>query len=240
MSVELNFMVKKMIRVSAAAFGLLALVASAVAAQDTEPNLDFEASLGITNDYRDRGFSLSDKDFSVFGSVNIFHKSGLYGGMIVATVDDPDERNFKGDFYVGWSQESDGYIYDLSVEIGSMVGGPRDRIYPEFQASVARDYGLAFFKTGVAWAPDGRWTSPDNDTFYGYLDGEIPVPNLPLLTVLTHVGYDVRGERRNLWDWSLGVSAFIKNTEFTVSYEDSSSRNPIASGAVIFSLRQYF
>ncbi len=219
---------------------ILLLASSSALKADDDKNYDLGGSVGFISDYRDRGFSLSDKDISAFGSLSIYYNNGLYGGIIVSSVDDPDDRNFKGDFFVGWGKESGSYIYDFSVEVGSLVGGPRERIFPEFQASIARDYGLLFAKMGVAWAPNGRWSSPDNDTFYGYFDGEIPVPTMPSITLLTHLGYDVRSGRKNLWDWSTGVSVFVKNTEFTISYEDSSSRNAIASGAVIFGLRQHF
>lgn len=223
------------------AAGIAVFAAMPGAALDDDPAIDWEGSLSLVSDFRDRGVSITDEDFALVGSLGAYHKSGFYAGLLALNVDDRNDRDFKGDFYVGYQKESGAYLWDFAVEIDSMIGGIDDKVFPEFQASVARDYGLAYVRLGTGYAPEGRWISPDGrDAVYSYLDAEFPIPNMPAFTILTHFGYDIRSQRSDLYDWSVGVSAFVNDYEFTISYDDSTSNDPLASGAIVFGFRRYF
>ena len=54
---------------------LTALMIASVApatAQDQESDWDWEGSLALVSDFRDRGISITDKDFAVVGTLNTF------------------------------------------------------------------------------------------------------------------------------------------------------------------------
>ena len=57
---------------------------------------------------------------------------------------------------------------------------------------------------------------------------------MPALTVLTHLGYDIREDGSDLWDWGVGLSAFVGDLEVSLLYEDTTINNPQGSGTVTF------
>ena len=93
---------------------------------------------------------------------------------------------------------------------------------------------------GAAYAPGGRWSSPQSQSFYTYADLELPVPTLPALTVVSRVGRDFRSDIGNLWDWSVGLSLFVGDVELSLSYDKSSFNQQAGDGKVIFGTRLYF
>lgn len=223
------------------AAGLVVAASSAtVQAQDDESTWSIDGYVGVVTDYRDRGISLSNGDLSLVGSLGAFHKSGFYGGVDAAILNDGWIGDQRTEFFFGYSTDRGDYIYDVSVELDGIHGDATSDYYSEFKASIARDFGLAFIRAGAAYAPEGRWHTPDVDSFYSYADLEVPVPTLPELTVVTHLGYDMRDGRSNLWDWSVGLSAFIESFELSVTYEDSSLDHQIGGSQVVFGTRFYF
>ncbi|WCL53675.1 TorF family putative porin [Gimibacter soli] len=218
----------------------LALVAAAPAVQASD--IDLEGYVGVVSDYRDRGISLSDKDFAALGSVAAYHTSGLYGGMLAATFDDRLGGQVETEFFAGYRVDKGTVIYDISGELDMYHGDDGTRTLPGVRGSMARDFGLFFVRGGLAWSPEGRWHTPDVASLYAFSDLEVPVPNLPELTFVTRLGYDMRSDgRANLWDWGVGLSAFLLDrVELTLMYDDTSKNDPRASGTVSVGARFYF
>lgn len=217
---------------------LAGISVTTVSAQEAE--WDFDAYVGASSDYRDRGLRLSDGDFSAFGSVAAFHETGFYVGLDAASIKDGFGNDARTEFYAGYTIDAGDYIYDFSVEAEG-IHGDSSEFYPELKASIARDFGIAYIRGGVAYAFEGRWNTPGVDSFYNYLDLELPVPLAPSLTLLTHVGYDIRDGRSNLWDWSVGLSAFVMdNLELSVSYESNSLDQAIGKNGFMFGAKIYF
>lgn len=206
-------------------------------AQDSDFSID--GYIGGTTDYRDRGLSLSDADIAPMASVGAFHDSGFYFGLDAAKIDTDRGGNFRTELFAGYSLDRGDYVYDFSVEVDTIYGDT-SQYYPEFKASISRDFGIAFTRVGAAYAPGGRWSNPQNQSFYTFADLELPVPTLPALTVVTHVGRDFRSDIGNLWDWSVGLSAFVGDIELSLSYDDSSLDARPGKGSVIFGMRYYF
>ncbi len=206
-------------------------------AQDSDFSID--GYVGGATDYRDRGLSLSDADIAPMASIGVFHDSGFYFGLDAAKIDTDRGGNFRTELFGGYSLDRGDYVYDFSVEVDTIYGDT-SQYYPEFKASISRDFGIAFTRVGAAYAPGGRWSNPQNQSFYTFADLELPVPTLPALTVVTHVGRDFRNDIGNLWDWSVGLSAFVGDIELSLSYDDSSLRARQGKGSVIFGMRYYF
>ncbi|GHF20974.1 hypothetical protein GCM10017044_14870 [Kordiimonas sediminis] len=209
-------------------------------ADDAISTVDFDAYVGVVSDYRDRGLSLSDKDPTIVGSVVGYHDSGFYAGVKGAWIADRRGNDAQAKFFTGYSFDKDAYTYDVFVDVDTIHGDGDSKFYPSVGASVARDFGLLYFRTGLSYSFDGRWFTPENDSLYGFFDLEVPIPNMPEITVLTHVGYDNRVGRSDLMDWGVGLSAFVDQFELTVMYEDSSVNHPLGSGSVMFGIRTYF
>jgi len=223
---------------AAAAFFGAIFVAPATFADDAESAWSLDGYVGAVTDYRDRGISLSGKDITATGSLSLFHDSGFYGGVDLALVDD-SIGDGKTEFFAGYTFDNGDYIYDLSFELDGIHGDTSD-YYPEIKASISRDFGLAYIRGGLAFAPDGRWSSPDVDSWYMYTDLEIPVPTLSEVTFISHLGYDMRDGRSDLWDWSVGFSVFVKSFELSLAYEDSSLDDDFAKGNVTAGIKFYF
>ncbi len=215
-------------------------VASGANAQDSEPAWDFDGFAGASTDYRDRGLRLSDGDVSAFASLAAFHETGFYVGVDGASIKDGFGNDARTEFYAGYSWDTGSYIYDVSVELEG-IHGKGSEYFPEIKASIARDFGLAYIKGGMAYATKGRWSTPGVDSFYNYVDLELPIPMVSALTLLTHVGYDFRQDKSNLWDWSVGVSAFVgDNFEVSLSYASSSLDQTIGKDGFVLGAKIYF
>ena len=207
-------------------------------AQDEKP-YSIDGYVGVTSDYRDRGLSLSDRDPTIRASVGLYHDNGFYVGGGLAAISDSAGGDAQANIFAGYNFDSGGFTYDLSVELDS-IHGEGSSYYPEFTGTVSRDFGLAYIRTGITYAPDGRWSAPESDSLYLFTDLEVPVPTMPELTVISRLGYDVRSDRRDLWDYGVGLSAFIENFELSVMYENSSQNGGLGKGAVIGGVKFYF
>ncbi len=220
-----------------AAFAASLLSAPAAVAGDS---LSIDGFVGVTSDMRDRGISISDKDATLRGSIYGFHDSGIYAGVDAALIDDGMGGDEKTEFFAGYSFDTDGgYTVDLSVELDG-IHGITSEYYPEYKAALSRDFGLAFLRGGLSFSPEGRWNTPGVDSWYAYSDIEIPLPVVSEITLITHMGYDLRDNRSNLFDWSAGFSIFMDEFEVTVMYEDSSLDDTRAKGRFVLGTRFYF
>ncbi|MCK0068215.1 TorF family putative porin [Kordiimonas laminariae] len=218
----------------------LVVAASAGAfAQDSESAWSLDGYVALATDYRDRGLTLSDRDPSYYGSLSLSHEKGWFFGVDAARIDDQRGGDVRTEFFVGYQIDAGDFIYTLSAEVDA-IHGNGSQYYPEFKASIARDFGLAYISSGFSVAPDGRWNTPDVDSYYSYVDLEVPVPTMPELTLITHVGYDIRDGRSDLWDWSAGLSIFVNDFELTLTFEDNSLDNRLSNGQFIVGTKFYF
>ncbi len=224
---------------------LLALVCSGLVGASigveaqADNGLEFDGYVGIVSDFRDRGLSLSGKDPALMASLGVFHDRGFYAGGVGAIIDDGRGGDAKAEFYAGYQWGDDSYTYDLSVELDT-IHGNGSHYFPEIKGAIARDFGLAYVRAGASYAPDGRWFTPDNDSFYAFSDLEIPVPTLPEVTAILRAGRDFRSGLADVWDWGAGVSVFVNNVEISLMYEDSGLDQREGKGTVTLGARFYF
>ncbi|WND01604.1 TorF family putative porin [Temperatibacter marinus] len=219
----------------------VSLLIGTVAMPATAQDITVDGLLGLVTDYRENGVSLTSKDPAAIGNLRLTHKSGLYGDIFLASMGDRSGDDVIVDSTLGYSWDGDVYSYSLATSLKSYHGGPDEsRFYPEIKASISRDFGIFYVKGGLEYAFDGRWFAQDNNAIYGSIDLELPVPKMPELTVVTHLGYDMIDGYQNGWDWRVGLSAFHKDFELTLMYDDSSLNIPDASGTVSFGLKWYF
>lgn len=236
----MRFGSKNILRLVKTLAAISAALVSVPALGQSNSSVSVDGYVGAVSDYRDRGISLSGFDVAGTASVGIFHDSGAYVGIDGAAFTD-GAASFDGRarLFAGYTIDRGDFIYDVSVELDSVYGGGSN-FFPEIKATVSRDLGLAFTRVGFSAAPDGRWSNPSGENYYVFADAEVPVPTLPALTVVTHVGHDMRTGGENLWNWSAGLSAFVGDIELAGRYEKSSLNERIGKGRFVFSLRYFF
>ncbi len=218
--------------------GMMAVIPTVHAADDSDITLD--GVFGVVTDYREKGVSLTSKDIAAIANLRLSHKSGLYFDGFAASTGNRVGDDLFADAMVGYRWDSDTYSYNVAVALKSYHGDIGSRSFAQMKATIARDFGILYISGGVEYAPEGRWNSPDVDSFYTFTDLEFPVPNFPDLTLITHVGYDMRQDRSDLFDWSAGISAFHKDMEISLTYDDSSLDHPDAKGGVFLGAKLYF
>ena len=225
-----------------AASALTAVLATAglapAAAQQDSP-FDVSADVAAFSDYIDRGVSLSGEDPTIQGSFLVEHRAGFYVSGFASLVDDVNDNDVELEGVFGYGFNAGAYEVDVSASFTSLVGG--DALgYFEVTGVVSRDFGLAYLSGGLSYAPDGRWFQQGRDTVYGYVQADVPIPTLPWLTLLSHVGYEVVDSGIDSADWGLGLAVTWRDLELSVGYEDSDLDNSLSNARAVVGLRYYF
>jgi uncharacterized protein (TIGR02001 family) len=218
-------MIKLGTGVTAFLASLVTVLPSAGYAQDGEtaaPDSAFDINATITavSDYRFRGISLSDKDPALQASVDVEHKSGIYGGVWASTIKN-SPADVETDLYAGWRGKAGALGLDVGATAYLYPGGA-DLDYVEILASASYTLGPAELKVGAGYAPD-QSNLGGKDNIYGYTDVGVGVPNTPV-TVKAHVGYEdgsLAGPRGKKWDWSLGADVVVDRFTLGLSYVDT-------------------
>jgi uncharacterized protein (TIGR02001 family) len=226
-------MIKYMTVIMGAAIGM----SGAVMAED-DP-LEFDGYISVATDHRDRGVSLSGSDPALTGSLTV-SKGSFFAGAFGAWAKDLNGRETQTEFFAGYILPLGGWDLTLSGELDSFHGNGSSSFYPEVKASLSRDYGLAYVSGGLSWSMNGRWNNPYNDSTYTWLDVDVPIPSLPEYTIIGHIGHDFIDGNSNVTDWSIGMSAFIKDFEVSASYVDTTYKDSRGKGAFLASLKFYF
>lgn len=234
---------------ASAAVIALATLASSAAAEEAKKGFTVSGSAAITNDYRFRGVSHSDKRIAVQGDINLAHASGLYTGVWGSSIDSDTPVNGGADaemmFYGGYNHKFD------ALKLG---GGWHYYFYPDhdsgtyarqyaniFEAfvSVSYDFGPVTAGAEVDYSPKQKSlasglepgeTKQDNVYIQGSLSGTIPGTPITLSGLVGHtfgpsyLTYTVQ----DYTNWQLTAAYTWKMLTFSVSYVDTN----IPNGAV--------
>ena len=214
------------------------IMMSNLAVANDEP-LEFDGYISVSTDHKDRGVSLSGWDPALTGSLTL-SKGNFFAGAFGAWAKDLNGRETQTEFFAGYMMPLGGWDLSISGELDSFHGNGSSNFYPEVKVAIARDYGLAYLNAGVSWSMDGRWNNPDNDSAYTWVDLDIPIPSMPEYTIIGHLGYDFIEGSNNVTDWSIGMSAFIKDFEISASYVDTTYNDRRGNGAFLAALKFYF
>lgn len=202
--------------------------------------LDWIPTLEVVTDLRDRGVSLSDRGVAGRAAVTVDSSSGLYGGLSVAGYGETTRGDsFRLKSFVGYAMPVQGYVFDVRATLDSFAGSDDFDAYPEVSAALSRDFGLAYIKTTVTYAPDGRWITPDNTSFYLKSELEVPIPGIAAATLIGRFGYDLRGGLVDVRDYAAGISVFVRDLELSATFEDSTQPGR-GGGSVLIARARYF
>lgn len=217
------------------AFAALLGAMASVTAQAAE----ISGNIGAHFDYVDRGLSLAREEGAASAALYADFRRGFWFGATALRVDAPDGSDENFALAAGRTYAFDAYELDLSLSLDAFVGG-RDFLYPELRARLSRDLGLLKATAGLAYAPDGRWFVRNEQTLYGYVEAEVPVPRVPWLTIVGHAGYETISDAADKADWGLGLAAGWSSFELSLGYEDSDRDIRIGRARFTASLRLFF
>ncbi len=242
---------KSLLATAAFALSLLSVPAYAQDAEE-EAGSDITIAGGaeVVSDYRFRGFSQSNEEFAIQGTLSATHSSGFYIGTWGSSI------GFGGgteiDVYGGFSSE---IVPGLTGDIGATY-----YLYPnadptvdsniiETYASLKGEIGPVTAKVGVAFAPSGQGALGDDSAVYVSGDLSAGIPTTPI-TLLGHVGYAksdsfLGGPDGDTIDYMAGASASYSNLTFSAKFISTDVSNIAREGlgadnTVVFSLGAYF
>lgn len=228
------------------------MIAPSALAQDDDSVL-FDGDISVSSNIMDRGRAKTTKDYGVGATLSLT-KGDVFGGVYLSNITAP---GYSGEIEIfagvtrplgGWDLTLSGKLDMLSgkdYQVAGLAVDSKSKYFPEIKATVARDYGIAYIVAGTSWSMDGRWDTP-SDSIYSFVDAEMPIPRMPELTLITHIGQDFRKNNTNAFDWSVGLSVFVKDFELTTSYVKTSQPHSYAGftdrgkGRFVMGLKFYF
>lgn len=226
---------------------LLALVAATPAAAQFDtappPPVALSGNVGVTTDYRFRGFSYSGNDPAVQATLTADHRSGAYASLFFSTLndDEPLLRDFgpvEFDGYLGYAGEiAPRTSLDVGIAYYLYAARPRGArpSYAEAYATLGHTLGPVTAQVGTAYTPAQGRATEGFDYFYvfGGLRGTIPNTPVGLVARLGH--QDFGGDYRYL-EWELGGTYEVGPVTLGAAYMDTSLRDePLGKGRLVFS-----
>src|SRR3546814_7441174 len=131
-----------------------AFPSSAHAQDDRGDSITVSGSTTVVSDYRFRGFSQSDEEAAIQGSITVSHGSGLYLGTWGSSIGFANGTEI--DVFGGYAKEvGPGLTADIGATLYLYPGTSNSSVIEPYFA-LSGDLGPASVKTGVAWAPGGQ------------------------------------------------------------------------------------
>ena len=198
------------------------------------------ASVALSSDYMWRGYSQTDSEPAISGSLDYGHASGFYAGTWASNVDFSDSNNNQAhieiDAYAGFSNKlgGTGIGYDLGV-LRYMYPGTDSLDWNEYYASLS----YSIFTAGIAYT-DKIYGGDKDATYYSLGFGY----DLPMNVALSanYGYYDDESADNNPTDYSIGLSTEMVGFGLNLTYTDTDSDGEalygenIADGRLIFTV----
>lgn len=229
---------------------LLLAAATPAFAQDTDPapEVTITGGAAFVSDYRFRGFSQSNEEFAVQGSIGLEHETGLYVGAWGSSI------GFAGgteiDIFGGYATElTDGIGFDIGLTYYTYPGGTGDTAILEPYVALTGEYGPISSKIGFSYAPVQN-SLANESAIYVYGDTSVGIPGTPF-SIDGHAGYAksdsfLGGIDGDVIDLSIGASASYGPLTLGVAYVSTDlpsgpTKEALgADGAVVFSVSASF
>ncbi|MFQ3666899.1 MAG: TorF family putative porin [Sphingomonadaceae bacterium] len=239
------------------AMALAAALAAPAGAQEAEPAFRLSGGATLVSDYRWRGYSLSNREFAIQGTMQVDHKSGLYIGTWASSIaeigdsftcDPPtiptappvcalvSGATVEVDVYGGWA----GTIGPVDVNGGLLAyiyPGADGLNYFEFVGSVGYTIGTLQLQAGLNWAPDQGALTGSNRYLFGSAGFGIPGTPITLKGLVGSergsVVVDKTFSRTSKMDWLVGVDiagSFIGLDPLTIGFAYSGNNLPDRDG----------
>ena len=220
---------------------IAALATPAFAAEEAPEGppdpLSIDFTLAAYNDYRFRGLTLSDKDFSVQPTITATLASGFYGSIFASNIAENPGDDIEIDLIAGFSKE----IGKVTAGINAtyyLYPGFSSINYIEFIGTLGTSVGPGNIGVTLGYSPK-QDNIGDQDNVYVALNGSIPVKGTPF-SLTGSIGYEdgAFGDKKK--DWSAGVTADVVGFTLGASYIDTKRGGPLGDATAVFSISKAF
>jgi uncharacterized protein (TIGR02001 family) len=220
----------------------LAILATPAFAAEEAPEgppdpLSIDFTLAAYSDYRFRGLTLSDKDFSVQPTITATLASGFYGSIFASNIAENTGDDVEIDLIAGFSRE----FGDVTAGINAtyyLYPGISSINYVEFIGTVGTKVGPGEVGLTFGYSPK-QDNIGDKDNVYGAVNGSLPIKGTPL-TLTGSIGYEDGAFGDEKSDWSLGVTADVAGFTIGAAYIDTRRGGPLGDATAVFSISRDF
>ncbi len=180
--------------------------------------INLSGTASLLSQYRFRGVSRSDGGIAVQGDLGASLASGIYAGVMLASVRSGPAGDFghaEMDIYAGFDHAlgSGGMMLDLGLR-GYLYADRSSANLVELSAALHQQLGPLDLRAGLAYAPPQSHLGRDfqsgslRDNTYLFAEGRADIPSTPL-HVHAHVGHTAGGldYTAAYTDYRLGVGA---------------------------------
>ena len=220
----------------------LAVLATPALAAEEAPEgppdpVSIDFTLAAYSDYRFRGLTLSDKDFSVQPTITATLASGFYGSIFASNIAENTGDDIEIDLIAGFSKE----IGKVTAGINAtyyLYPGISSINYIEFIGTLGTAVGPGEVGVTFGYSPK-QDNIGDQDNVYVALNGSVPIKGTPF-SLAGSVGYEdgAFGDKKK--DWSLGVTADVAGFTLGASYIDTKRGGPLGDATAVFSISRDF
>lgn len=220
----------------------LAVLATPALAAEEAPEgppdpVSIDFTLAAYSDYRFRGLTLSDKDFSVQPTITATLASGFYGSIFASNIAENTGDDIEIDLIAGFSKE----IGKVTAGINAtyyLYPGISSINYIEFIGTLGTAVGPGEVGLTLGYSPK-QDNIGDQDNVYVALNGSVPIKGTPF-SLAGSVGYEdgAFGDKKK--DWSLGVTADVAGFTLGASYIDTKRGGPLGDATAVFSISRDF
>lgn len=211
--------------------------AEEAAAEGPPDPVSIDFTLAAYSDYRFRGLTLSDKDFSVQPTLTATLQSGIYFSIFASNIAENTGDDVEIDLIAGFSKE----IGKVTAGINAtyyVYPGISSINYVEFIGTLGTEVGPAEVGLTLGYSPK-QDNIGDVDNVYVAVNGSVPIKGTPL-SLTGSVGYEDGAFGDNKKDWSLGVSADVAGFTIGASYIDTARGGPLGDATAVFSISKDF
>lgn len=219
---------------------IMALASPTFAAEEAEgpPDpLSIDFTLAGYTDYRFRGLTLSDKDFSIQPTLTATLASGFYASIFASNIAENPGDDIEIDLIAGFSKD----IGKVNAGINAtyyVYPGFSSINYVEFIGTLGTEVGPAEVGVTLGYSPK-QDNIGDQDNVYVALNGSVPIKGTPF-SLTGSVGYEdgAFGDKKK--DWLLGVTADVAGFTLGASYIDTKRGGPLGDATAVFSISKDF
>ena len=220
---------------------ILALATPAFAAEEEAEGppdpLSIDFTLAAYSDYRFRGLTLSDKDFSIQPTLTATLASGFYASIFASNIAENPGDDIEIDLIAGFSKD----IGKVNAGINAtyyVYPGFSSINYVEFIGTLGTEVGPGEVGLTLGYSPK-QDNIGDQDNVYVALNGSVPIKGTPF-SLTGSVGYEDGAFGNKKKDWLLGVTADVAGFTLGASYIDTKRGGPLGDATAVFSISKDF
>lgn len=183
----------------------------------------FSAHAALVSDYVFRGFTQTDTDPAIQGSLDLNHNNGFYSGIWGSNVEQGPEApvNFDGastelDVYLGWKGRINSKGLELTARAMRYIyPGTHDRTNNSNEMSLylGYDFGSVAVRGGINYSND--FILRVGESWYWDVGVELPVGST---NINLHTGRSDYSIRSGYTDYSAGISGEIAGLSLALTY----------------------